>query len=58
VVIDAKGGEVIHKDSVVWGASSKTCMLHLNVHYICLLAWHKFYNSLSMLVRCMLDYRK
>ena len=29
-------------------------MLHLNVHLICLLAWHKFYNSISMLVWCML----
>jgi hypothetical protein len=25
----------------VGGASSQTCMLYLNVHYICLLAWHK-----------------
>ena len=31
-----------------------TCMLHLNVRFIYLLAWHKFQISISMLVWCML----
>ena len=26
----------------VGGASSWTCMVHLNVHFLCLFAWHKF----------------
>ena len=38
----------------VGGASSLTCMLHLNGHFTYLLAWHKSLISISMLVWCML----
>ena len=39
---DKGKGSIKILSAQVGGASSWTCMVHLNVHFICLLAWHKF----------------